>query len=144
MVFASVLAASLRPNTELLLLELQSKCVLVGITGQHDGYKMLKAMRLKAALPSAIHDISSLFHEKAWEAMRDEALPNGCSSQQFADKVNTLLKDHVPHLASVDLSGVKLSKAIVNFMPSACATERKSTHPVLLRPGADKVTGFAS
>ena len=60
MVFASVLAASLRPNTELLLKELQSTCRLVGITGQHDGYAMLKAMRLKAALPSAIQNISSL------------------------------------------------------------------------------------
>ena len=44
----------------------------------------------------------------------------------FSDKVNTLLKDHLPHLKSVDLSGTKMSKAIVNFTPAACATEGRA------------------
>ena len=73
--------------------------------------------------------------------MRDEKLPNGCSSQQYADKVNTLMKDHLPHLTSVDLSGIKLSKAIINFMPAACATEGRALARELVGLGTldDKV-----
>ena len=73
--------------------------------------------------------------------MRDQKLPNGCSSQMFTDKVNTLLKDHLPHLESVDLSGTKLCKAIVNFMPAACATEGRALVRELIKAAsfADKV-----
>ena len=152
MIFASVLAAALRPNAELLLNELQDSCALAGITGQHDGYAMLKAMRLKAALHSVIQDLSARFHESAWESMRDQKLPNGCSSQMFSDKVNTLLKDHLPHLESVDLTGTKLSKAIVNFMPAACATEGralmrelvKATRPLMTKSRSSTVARRSS
>jgi hypothetical protein len=89
MIFASVLAAALRPHAELLLNELQDSCALVGITGQHDGYAMLKAMRLKAALPSVIQDLSARFHESAWESMRDSptALRRG---QKYQFDLSTL------------------------------------------------------
>ena len=101
---ASLLAASLRPHAELLLKELQTAAPLAGIVGQYDGYEMLKHLRARLSVPSSIQNISKKFHEKAWETMRDESLPNGCSSQQYTQKVNTLMKDHLPHFKTVSSS----------------------------------------
>eukprot|EP00965_Chrysotila_dentata_P149711 4943619-Pleurochrysis_carterae.AAC.1 len=37
-------------------------------------------------------------HEKEIERMRDEILDN-CTGQEFADKINVLIRDHNPGLA---------------------------------------------
>lgn len=34
-------------------------------------------------------------HDRAVELMRDTAVPDGCSTQDFSDKVNELVRDHV-------------------------------------------------
>ena len=81
MTMASLLAAALRPNAELLLKELEKAAPLTRVTGAVDGYKMLELLRARRAVPSAIEKISCRFHERAWEQMRDEQLPDGCSSQ---------------------------------------------------------------
>ena len=64
MTMASMLAAALRPNAELLLKELEAAAPLTRVPGSHDGYKMLARLRAKKAVPSAIEKISNRFHEK--------------------------------------------------------------------------------
>ena len=126
MTMASILAAALRPNAELLLKELEAASPLTRVVGSHDGYEMLKQLRAKKAVPSAIEKISNRFHEKQWETMRDEQLPNGCSSQQYAQKVNKLMKDHLPHFKTINLSGDNLGNALIDFMPRAVAQEGRA------------------
>ena len=99
--------------------ELEAASPLARVAGSHDGYEMLKQLRAKKAVPSAIEKISNRFHEKQWETMRDEQLPNGCSSQQYAQKVNKLMNDHLPHFKTINLSGVNLGNALIDFMPRA-------------------------
>ena len=126
MTMASILAAALRPNVELLLKEMEAASPLTRVVGSHDGYEMLKQLRAKKAVPSAIEKFSNRFHEKQWETMRDEQLPNGCSSQQYAQKVNKLMNDHLPHFKTINLSGVNLGNALIDFMPRAVAQEGRA------------------
>ena len=114
---ASLLADCLRPTAELLLLELQAACPLAGRAGCHDGYAMLARLRALRTLKRPQVKRSSKFHEQQWEAMRDSALMDGCSSQVFAEKVNVLLKEHRPHFKKVRLDGEDLAEAIIDFMP---------------------------
>eukprot|EP00965_Chrysotila_dentata_P030339 1009659-Pleurochrysis_carterae.AAC.1 len=66
--------------------------------------------------------------------MRDELLqPDNCSGQDFADKVNTLIRDHSPYI-SVPYAGERLGRLIIKFLPAALAGEGRA----LLRDLFDK------
>eukprot|EP00965_Chrysotila_dentata_P036930 1228739-Pleurochrysis_carterae.AAC.1 len=65
--------------------------------------------------------------------MRDELLPDNCSGQDFADKVNTLIRDHKPiHLGPY--AGERLGRLIIKLLPAALAGEGRA----LLRDLFDK------
>ena len=54
---------------------------------------------------------SSEWHEEQWQLMRDTKLPDRCSSQEYVDKCNSLISDHLPYFRTVRLEGEELSHA---------------------------------
>eukprot|EP00966_Prymnesium_polylepis_P124816 2886826-Prymnesium_polylepis.1 len=54
---------------------------------------VLSAERTKRAAPAK--DRSYEWHEEEYQAMKRTKLPDGCSSQDYADKCNKLLVDHL-------------------------------------------------
>eukprot|EP00965_Chrysotila_dentata_P132973 4396714-Pleurochrysis_carterae.AAC.1 len=65
--------------------------------------------------------------------MRDEALPDNCTGQDFAEKVNILIRDHNPYI-QMPYAGERLGRLIIKFLPTALAGEGRA----LLRELIDK------
>eukprot|EP00965_Chrysotila_dentata_P010142 329806-Pleurochrysis_carterae.AAC.1 len=62
----------------------------------YDGVQMCKELKNKFA--NLHYAYNSDEHERKIELMRDEALPDNCSGQDFADKVNVVvIRDHNLH-----------------------------------------------
>lgn len=61
-------------------------------------------------------------HGRAVELMRDTALADGCSAQDYAVEVTELMRDHVPWLER-PLAGEALGKFIVKPIPEMNASE---------------------
>eukprot|EP00965_Chrysotila_dentata_P128000 4232540-Pleurochrysis_carterae.AAC.1 len=57
--------------------------------------------------------------------MRDELLPDNCTGQEFADKVNTLIRDHNPYL-QMPYVGERLWRLIIKFLPAALPGEGRA------------------
>eukprot|EP00965_Chrysotila_dentata_P019319 643001-Pleurochrysis_carterae.AAC.1 len=54
--------------------------------------------------------------------MRDDLLPDNCTGQDFADKVNKLIRDHNPYI-QMPYVGERLKRLIIKFLPAALAGE---------------------
>eukprot|EP00965_Chrysotila_dentata_P081005 2673402-Pleurochrysis_carterae.AAC.1 len=80
----------------------------------YDGVAMYK--RLKSELASATDAHDAEMHERAVENMRDDVLPDNSSGQDFADKIQKLLRDHNPHLP-VPYSGERLGRLMIRLLP---------------------------
>ena len=121
----SVLETSMLPRAKLRLTALQAACPEKDADGNkindlYNGVQMLDKI-------SALHGDVGLLddprdHDRAVEAMRDTTLPDGCSAEDFADKVNTLISVHADHLERpFDAEG--LGKFIIRLMPAANGAE---------------------
>eukprot|EP00965_Chrysotila_dentata_P076327 2520884-Pleurochrysis_carterae.AAC.1 len=51
-------------------------------------------------------------HKREIERMRDELLPDNCSGQDFADRVNVLIRDHNPCI-QMPCVGERLGRLII-------------------------------
>ena len=123
---ARALDAALRPNTASLLFSLQKDHMNSTLTTQrgypvHDGHAMFKALRSRrsAVRPSRVR--SAEWHEEQYRIMRSTRLPDGCASQDFADKCNMLVSDHIPYFQTTRLEGANLVDAFIAFLPEALA-----------------------
>eukprot|EP00965_Chrysotila_dentata_P184669 6095831-Pleurochrysis_carterae.AAC.1 len=72
-------------------------------------------------------------HEREIDCIRDDILPDNCTGQDFADKVNTLIQDRNPYI-QVPYMDERLGRLIINFLPTALAGEGRA----LLRELMDK------
>eukprot|EP00965_Chrysotila_dentata_P041813 1387052-Pleurochrysis_carterae.AAC.1 len=57
--------------------------------------------------------------------MRDELLPDNCTGHEFADKVNTLIRDHNTYI-QMPYVGERLGRLIIKFSPTALAGEGRA------------------
>eukprot|EP00965_Chrysotila_dentata_P047883 1588359-Pleurochrysis_carterae.AAC.1 len=130
---ASILAASMRPKAGVKLRKLQGMHDLTMYPSMYDGVQMLK--ELKDELLNLHDAYGSDEHERKIELMRDETLPDNCPGQEFADKVNVLIRDHNPYI-QVPHTGERLGRLIVKFLPAALAGEGRA----LLREMTNKNT----
>eukprot|EP00966_Prymnesium_polylepis_P255239 5897182-Prymnesium_polylepis.1 len=58
------------------------------------------------------------WHEEQYRNMLATVLPDGCSSQDFADKCNDLEINHLPYFKTVVLDKDTLSAAYLEFLPA--------------------------
>ena len=122
---ATALDTSLRPKSASLLLRLQSKfkdgtrSSELG-TDVHDGHAMVREMRaLRVASASRpARGRSYKWHEEQYRNMLSTVLPDGCSSQDYADKCNDLEVNHLPYFKTVVLDKDTLSAAFLEFLPA--------------------------
>eukprot|EP00965_Chrysotila_dentata_P147437 4866882-Pleurochrysis_carterae.AAC.6 len=85
----SILAMAMRPEAGLKLRKLQSTYALTVYPIMYDGIQMCKELKYEL---TNLHDAyDSDEHERKIELMRDDLLPDNCTGQGFADKVNTLI-----------------------------------------------------
>jgi hypothetical protein len=111
---AKLLEKSLRPNAELRYKVLAA----AHKDGAHNAFKGdlmyndLLALQGKSGVHEEVVD-----HEKALELIRDSPLPDGCSSQIFANVINTVIRDHLPHLERAFDGTAGFSRWIVRRMP---------------------------
>eukprot|EP00966_Prymnesium_polylepis_P056985 1319498-Prymnesium_polylepis.1 len=54
-------------------------------------------------------------HEAQYRSMLLSKLPDGCSSQDYADKCNDLLTNHLPYFKTFRLEGEFLSDTYLEF-----------------------------
>eukprot|EP00965_Chrysotila_dentata_P120700 3991756-Pleurochrysis_carterae.AAC.2 len=86
----------------------------------YDGVQMFKEHKDELL---NLHDAyDSDEHERKIELMRDETLSDNCSGQEFADKVNVLIRD-LSSTKKVLYTGERLGRLIVKFLPAALAGE---------------------
>eukprot|EP00965_Chrysotila_dentata_P262682 6214640-Pleurochrysis_carterae.AAC.2 len=73
-----------------------------------------------------LHDAYDLDeHEHEIERIRDEALLDNCTGQEFADTVNKLIRDHNPYI-QMPYAGERLGRLIIKFLPAALAGEGRA------------------
>ena len=65
-------------------------------------------------------------HDRAIESARDSVLPDGCAAQDFADKINGLLKDHLPY-GTHTYEGEKLGLFIFELLPMVNGAEKRQS-----------------
>eukprot|EP00965_Chrysotila_dentata_P093750 3098729-Pleurochrysis_carterae.AAC.1 len=87
----------MRPRAGLKLRKLQDTHALSLYPSMYDGVQMYKELKNELNNLHDAHDADE--HERAIERMRDELLPDNCTGQDFADKVNTLIRDHNPYIS---------------------------------------------
>eukprot|EP00965_Chrysotila_dentata_P054508 1808926-Pleurochrysis_carterae.AAC.1 len=121
----------MRPRAGPKLRKLQDTHALPIYPSMYDGVQMYKELKDELSNLHDAHDADK--HERAIERMRDELLPDNCTGQDFADKVNTLIRDHNPYIL-VPYAGEKLGRLIIKFLPAALPGEGRA----LLRDLFDK------
>eukprot|EP00965_Chrysotila_dentata_P071740 2370042-Pleurochrysis_carterae.AAC.1 len=87
----------MRPRAALKLRKLQDTHPLPPYPSMYDGVQTYKELKDELSNLHDAHDAHE--HERAIERMRDELLPDNCSGQDFADKVNVLIRDHNPYIS---------------------------------------------
>ena len=129
---ATALDTALRPKAASLLFRLQkahrnaSRSTLLG-TDIYDGHEFVKTMRAEYAAGenNAAKIRSYEFHEGRYLQMRGSKLPDGCASQDFADKCNELETQHLPYFRTIRLENETLSECYLDFMPAALAGDAR-------------------
>ena len=115
--FAGRIADTMRINAPAKLRQLKVSHEMGSDTDMHDGAAMWLAIESLKSKQSATHQRSADWHEKQWEIMRDNPLPDHCGVQAFLAKVTVLLEKHIPNFQKVRLEGANLADVIINFMP---------------------------
>ena len=120
---AQWIISALRKKAPLRLKALKRRHAVVGHDECHDGVGMINeliALRGSIGQHEEVQD-----HDREVERMRDEPLPDGCSVDDYAYRVNELIRDHVGHLER-PLEGAALGKFIVRLMPKANSQEGRA------------------
>ena len=112
---AALFQASLRPNAGLRLRKLLKLSAIQG-TNTHDGILMWRELIKLLDDPSSMAERRE--HDRVIEAARDTPLPDGCTVQEFCDKVTVLSRDHLPY-ATHAYKGDVLGHFIIGLMPEA-------------------------
>ena len=122
---AAALDAALRPKAASLLLRLQKAHRDVAASSSlgadvYDGHAFVKTMRNEKKGTSApAMNRSYQWHEAQYRSMLLSKLPDGCSSQDYADKCNDLLTNHLPYFKTIRLEGEFLSETYLEFLPES-------------------------
>ena len=118
---AALLESALRPKAGLLLRRLQS-AHKDKYSDTYDGVAMWKELIAQADEPSTLAEKRE--HDRIIEAARDTPLPDGCTAQDFSDKINKLLTDHLPY-GTHTYEGEDLGLFIFELLPDANRIEKR-------------------
>ena len=139
---AAALDLSLRPKAASLLFRLQkakrnaTMSTALG-TDVYDGHGMVELLRdaRKAGITHPSKARSHEYHEEQYRIMRATRLPDGCASQEYADKCNELSVKHIPYFRTLRLEGELLSEAYLAFAPAALDSDMRGIADALRADG---------
>ena len=118
---AALLESALRPKAGLLLRRLQTAHKDL-YSDTYDGVAMWKELIAQADEPSTLAEKRE--HDRVIEAARDTPLQDGCTAQEFSDKINKLLTDHLPY-GTHKYEGQDLGLFIFELLPDANRIEKR-------------------
>ncbi|KAL3895957.1 MAG: hypothetical protein SGPRY_013385, partial [Prymnesium sp.] len=139
--FAGRIERSMRENAPGRLRALQAshslRTDIPGAPRAYDGPAMYVELRKLLDTPGQTQRRSARWHERQWELLRDTPpLPNHCTtSQEYSEKVHTLLTIHRPNFEAVRLEGATLTDALISFMPECNAQEVRTMRRELIAAG---------
>ena len=136
---AALLEASMRPNAGLRLQSLLKLHAVDGHTSMYHGGRMWRD--LKALQETTCGLDERRVHDRAVEEARDTYLDDGCSAQAYADKVNTLVREHLEWMER-PLKGAALGLFLIKLMPRCNAAESRALARELIEKGMLKDTGI--
>ena len=120
---AAMIETAMRPTASLRLEALLNKHAVDGADDCHNGGAMWRDLYALRDDPGRLEDVRD--HDREVESMRDNKLPDGCSAQMFADKVNKLIRVHLKNLER-PLLGDTLGRFIIQLMPECNAAEGRA------------------
>ena len=130
---AAILDAAMRRSAGLRLRTLMNAHKDPNHADCYDGGAMWRELDALRSTASRLEDVRR--HDRAVEAARDTFLPNGCSANAYMDKVNGLVRDHIPYLER-PMEGAALGRFLIGIMPKANAAEGRGLIRELNTPGA--------
>ena len=122
--FASAIILSMRPKAPLRLQELLTKHEVRTKPGTYHGTNMWKDLLALKGGRSDFED--QLDHDRALELLRDRQLPDGCSVQDFSDKVNMLRQHHMPYLQRPFKDDAAIAEFFIDLMPAKNDTDGRT------------------
>ena len=131
--FASAIILSMRPKAPLRLQELLTKHEVTAKPGTYHGTNMWKDLLALKGGRSDFED--QLDHDRALELLRDRQLPDGCSVQDFSDKVNMLRQHHMPYLQRPFKDDEAIAEFFIDLMPAKNDTDGRLLKKELLAAG---------
>ena len=120
---AAMLMAALRPKAGSRLRALRAAHQIQG-TDVYDGPGMWKELKDHSDKP--LYLAERRVHDRAIEAARDMKLPNGCAAQAYAEKVQMLVRDHLPYASQVFSSNDDLGRFLIDMMPACNDSEGRT------------------
>ena len=127
---AALLAAALRPNAGLRLKKMLKTHAIASEPGTYDGMAMWKELSALTEATSSIAERRE--NDRIVEAARDTMLPDGCSAQEYADKVKLIVRDHNPY-SERPYEGQALGHYIIGLMPRANAHDKRTLTAELIK-----------
>ena len=127
---AAILAAALRPNAGLRLKKMLKTHAIASEPGTYDGMAMWKELSALTEATSSIAERRE--NDRIVEAARDTMLPDGCSAQEYADKVKLIVRDHNPY-SERPYEGQALGHYIIGLMPRANAHDKRTLTAELIK-----------
>ena len=118
---ASAITLSMRPKAPLRLDELLSKHELASKPGTYNGTQMWKELKTLRGKRSDFQD--QIDHDRALEQLRDRRLEDGCSVQDFSDKINMLKQHHLPYLQRPFKDDAAVAEFFIDLMPAKNDTD---------------------
>ena len=132
--FASAIILSMRPKAPLRLSELLTKHEVASKPGTYNGTQMWKDLLAMKGKRSDFQD--QLDHDRALELLRDRQLADGCSVQDYSDKVNMLRQHHMPYLQRPFRDDEAVAEFFIDLMPAKNDTDGRLLKKELKDKGA--------
>lgn len=120
---ASVIASTMRDSAPGRLRSLKKACEMDHSGKSHDGVKMYNTIVALKSEDGPTAKRSSKWHEQQYNKMCTEQLPDHCSAEQYAKKINNLMEIHLPNFKKIRLEGRDLSEVYIDWMPHYNATD---------------------
>ena len=120
---AAILESSLRHSAGLRLKSLLKKHAVADRKDVYHGGRMWRD--LVSLMGDACRLDEARVHDRAFEEARDNYLPDGCSAQAYADKVNVLMREHLRWMER-PLKGAALGTFLIKLMPLCNAAEGRA------------------
>ena len=123
--FFQALCRACRPSAPLLVQRMERDHRLADFAKYHDGglfWTHLVTMGEVARMLPGEDET----HDEELQKMVKSPLPDGASAQQYADRVNSALHDHIPYISRPFGSQAQLSEWIMNRVPTGNTLEAPS------------------